>query len=177
MLQIFQNGILSGAALSDLIDELKVYVTGDNESLGVLERYVKQVNSDTVSQYTANYTQVINQDEGLEFYVYLGNHTAGTRCFCDERYGKYFHKKEVQAWGNGSVMEGLAGGMNCGYPWPGMIKGTSASTIFTYRGGWNCQHQLVPTIATRVPRQVVMRNIDNGNYQPTEKIKLFFGLK
>lgn len=169
MLNIFRNGILNRSSIDDLVEEIREYTIGDDDSLGRLERYTKQVNSDTVSQYMANYTKLLNDNEGHEFYVYLGNHQPDTRCFCDERYGKYYHKKEIEAWGDGSVGD-------CGFPWAGMIKGTNSSNIFTYRGGWNCQHQLVPTLVTRVPKDVIIRNIENGNYIPTLAVKKFFGL-
>jgi len=175
MLEIFQNGIMANANVNDLIDELQQYTMGDDEVLGALERYTKQVNSDTLSVYTANYTQAVNQSLDLEFYIYLGNHMPKTRCFCDARYGHYFHKYEIESWGNGDT--GNAVSEDCGYPWKGMIQGTNSSTIYLFRGGWNCQHQLVPTMVTRVPKDVVERAINMGYYKPTDKVKKFFGIE
>ncbi len=174
MIDIFKNAIYSGATIENLTSELEGFITGSADKLGVLERYTGQVLSDTATQYTANYTQLVTEDLGLVFYKYSGNVQKDTRCFCKERVNKFFHKKEIEAWGNGDTTEG--GLKSCGFPWPGMIAGTNGSSIFTYRGGWNCEHYIISVTIYSVPREVVIRNIENGNYVPNEKVKAYFNL-
>jgi len=159
LLDKLRSAVLTRAAISDITDELKQYVIGDNKKGGILERYVKQVHSDSLTQYIANYTEILTVDAGLEFYIYLGNRQGSTRCFCDERAGNYYHRKEIEAWGNGEDLGecDLGGGT-----WAGMIAGTNASNIFTYRGGWNCEHQIVPTLTALVPQDVIDRAKENG---------------
>lgn len=171
LIEKFRNGILTKAALSDISEELKQYTLGSEKKAGVLERYVKQVHSDSITQYIANFTEVLTNDAGLEFYIYLGNLQNDSRCFCDERAGKYYHRKEIEDWGNGKNLG------KCGYPWQGMIAGTNSSNIFTYRGGWNCEHQLIPTLTLLVPKEDVLRAYNKGYFKPSEKEREFFGIE
>lgn len=174
LVDIFKNGILTRQGKGDLLEQLSKYIKGDGERLGSLQRYVRQVHSDAVTQYVANYSEVLTEDLGLEFYQYVGNVQDDTRCFCRERVNKYFHRKEIEAWGDGRV--GVSVDKNCGYPWQGMIAGTNSSNIFTYRGGWNCEHQFVAVLTTSVPKETILRNINNKNYKPSESVKEFFSL-
>lgn len=174
MMNIFKNAIYNGSGIDDLLDELKMYTQGNATRLGVLERYTGQVASDSITQYTSNYTKVISDDLELVFFKYAGNIQKDTRCFCKERVNKFFHQKEIEAWGNGDVTAGKV--KSCGFPWPGMIAGTNASSIFTYRGGWNCEHYVIAVSVFSVPKDVLLRNIASGNYVPNDKVKKYFNL-
>lgn len=175
MYEKFKNSIVNQGRFDDLFSELQQYVLGDEKTKGQLERYVKQINSDVLTQFTANYTKILTEDIGMEFYVYTGNLQGDSRCFCEQRANKYFHRMEIEAWGNGDVGEAVD--ENCGYPWQGMIKGTNGSNIFTYRGGWNCEHTFVPVLTLRTPREVVIRAIDKGYYIPSEIVKEKLGIE
>jgi len=48
----------------------------------------------------------------------------------------------------------------------GRVKGTTESSIFRYRGGYNCKHVYKPTLIDAVPKSVVNRNIKKGYYVP-----------
>ena len=174
MIDIFKNAIYNGSGITDLIDELKQYTLGDPKKLGVLERYIGQVSSDSITQYTANYSKIITDDLNLVFYKYSGNVQKDTRCFCKERVNRFFHQKEIEAWGEGNVTAG--GVKSCGFPWGGMIAGTNAGNIFTYRGGWNCEHYIIAVSVYSVPRDVIVRNINNSNYTPSSKVREHFNL-
>lgn len=174
MLGKLNNGVLQRYSKADLISEVKKYLIGEKEKKGALERYSKQVASDVTTQYIANYTQVLSEDQGLEFYIYLGNKQKSTRCFCAERFNQYFHRKEIQLWGEGKTGEAVSG--DCGYPWAGMIAGTNSSNIFVYRGGWACEHQIVPVIEEQVPKEVLLRALSNGYWKPSEGRKKQLGL-
>lgn len=60
-----------------------------------------------------------------------------TRPFCKARAGKFFHRSEVEAWAS--------------MDWAGKMAGTDARTIFVTRGGYNCQHSLLPVSKFAVP--------------------------
>jgi hypothetical protein len=81
--------------------------------------------------FNAEYIQTIADDLDVEYYLYQGTIIADTRPFCEARSGRFFTKEEVQKWPN------LKG-------WQGRMAGTNSSTIFIYRGGYNCRHQLWP---------------------------------
>lgn len=170
MVDIFKNGILSKQNKTDLLKQFEQYIKGGDGKLGKLERYVKQVHSDAVTQYVANYSEALTEDLGLVFYQYIGNIQDDTRCFCEERVNNYYHRKEIESWGNG---DGVG---ECGYPWAGMISGTNASNIFTYRGGWNCEHQFVAVLTTSVPLVDILRAVDLGYYEPNRFEAEFFGI-
>jgi hypothetical protein len=47
-----------------------------------------------------------------------------------------------------------------------MRKGTNESTIFTFVGGYNCQHDLLPLTIKQVPESALNRAIEKGYYKP-----------
>jgi len=116
-----------------------------NEILGTptanpkLVSYVKQVSSDSLYQYEANYLQAVSQDLELKYYYYQGTKIADSRQFCVERAGKYFREEEVRSWGS--------------LHWAGQIKGTNADNILTNRGGYNCSHLIIPISKELYERQ------------------------
>ena len=77
------------------------------------------------------------------------------------------YKKELEAWGSGRNA-GDVGGIKKDGTWDGQIDGTTESTIFTFRGGWNCRHQIIAVSISQVPKSVIDRNIANGNYKPNK---------
>jgi len=157
----------TGQEFSELLDELRLLIeggtVGGTKRLGLLERYVKQVNTDALNQFTATYNTTISQDMGLSFYQYTGGLIKDSREFCVERAGKFFHKNEVDGWG---LIPG----------WQGRIAGTNPSNIYVNRGGWNCRHQIIGVLADFVPRDVIIRNVENGNFKPNKRITELFGL-
>jgi hypothetical protein len=48
-----------------------------------------------------------------------------------------------------------------------MARGTNESTIFTYVGGYNCQHSLAPVSVFIVPIEQVRSSIEMGYFKPT----------
>ncbi len=79
----------------------------------------------------------VAQDLGLEWYRYIGGVIRTSRDFCVERDGGYYHKSEVEEWADED--------------WDGKIPETDASTIFSYCGGYNCRHDLIPVHESSVP--------------------------
>lgn len=142
--------ITTGASYKDLLEQVRLMTLGNDEKLGRLSSYVKQITTDSLNQYSANYTKAISNDLGLVFYFYSGNVKDTSREFCDQRHGKYFHKIEVEKWASLS--------------WAGKIPATNSSNIFIYRGGYHCRHQLIPVSTASVPREVIQRAINEGYY-------------
>ena len=147
--QQLNASVTSSANFKQTLDTIRTYISGgtinDEPIEGNMYRYVKQVAYDSYATADRSYGQQINNSLGLDWYVYRGGELPTTRCFCDERNGKYYHRKEIELWG-----QGLQVG-SCDYPWQGMRKGTNSETIFTFVGGYNCRHILVPVMEERVP--------------------------
>ncbi len=49
-----------------------------------------------------------------------------------------------------------------------MARGTNEDTIFTYVGGYNCQHSLAPVSVFIVPIEQVKASIARGYFKPTD---------
>ena len=136
----------------ELLDNLQTVVTGDKETDSKLFQYAKQVTNDTFAISDRAYTNSISIQLKAEWFLYSGNQRAATREFCLSRFGKYFHKNEIEEWAK--------------LEWGGKIEGTNESTIFITAGGWGCRHSILPVSKFVVPKDVIQRNIDNGNYLP-----------
>jgi len=154
------NAISNNTNVLDLQKLLEQQVIGGDGKLGALSKYAKQEAGDLFSIAERNYTTAISKEFGIEFFYYAGGEIDTTRCFCEYRHGKTFHRKEIEAWGNG---ETTAGGLkSCGNPWDGMAAGTSETTIFSLLGGYNCRHSLVPRGINETPIDVIQRAINEG---------------
>ena len=149
---LLSQNVTTGGSLADLAESLRADILGTSDKLGKLERYTRQITTDSLNQFNANYNQTVSQDLGLQFYYYNGAIKETSRAYCEQRAGKFYHKKEVEDSANEQ--------------WAGKIPGTNSSTIFVYRGGFNCGHQWLAVDTLGVPKDIIERNISNGNYKP-----------
>lgn len=140
---ILRQNITGGGSLSALKAQLREFISGNESVKGRVERYVTQITTDSINQYSAAYTQAASEDLGLVWYIYAGSNIRTTRPFCEDRAGKFWHKSEVEAWASQS--------------WQGKAAGTNGVSIFTLRGGYNCGHQLIPVSAAIVPESAKER--------------------
>jgi len=129
--EVLKDNISGIGSRSDLNKTLRKFIEGTPEQAPFLNRYIKQTTNDAVMTFNAEYIQTIAEDLGVDYYLYAGTIIEDTRSFCQARTGRYFTTDEVKAWAN------LKG-------WQGRMAGTNSSTIFIYRGGYNCRHQLWP---------------------------------
>ncbi len=149
--QILNTNINTGASFSDMLTQVKQFVMGNQDAEGKLLRYSKQITRDSLFNYSSSLQESVSQNSGLQFYYYQGHNDSDSRDFCIERKGKYFHKSEVEKWASLS--------------WQGKRTGTTESTIFIYRGGWNCTDNLIPVSESFVPESVIQRAKDKGFLQ------------
>jgi hypothetical protein len=129
--EVLKDNISGIGTRSELYKTLRKFIQGSDLEKPFLERYIKQTTNDSVMTFNAEYIQTIAEDLDVEYYLYAGTIIEDTRSFCQARTGRYFTTDEVKAWAN------LKG-------WQGRMAGTNSSTIFIYRGGYNCRHQLWP---------------------------------
>lgn len=161
--QVISDGVTNGTTFKELIDNISTTVTGNDKVDGKLKKYSKQIASDAFSTTERNYTSEISAALNIQFYRYTGGIIQDTRCFCAERNGNYYHIEEIKSWGRG---ENIGGG--CGYPWQGMYTGTNENNIFTWIGGYNCKHSLIPVSLLMVPPEVIQRAIEEGWFKPSK---------
>jgi len=174
IVNIVDNSVTNGSSFADMVDELRLVIKGDEERLGQLMRYSKQITTDALNQFNASYNETIAKDLGLEWYFYSGGKRKTSRAFCKKYAGRYFHKKEVEDFGRRKDLDGsnLCGGPTKTNLCSGRIPRTNPSNIFRLRAGYNCAHIYKPTLIDSVPKSVIARNIKKGYYEPELEINL-----
>jgi len=144
--------VATRSTLSETVKALRTVIEGDKDVDGRLVANVKTVAQTAQAIADRNYSAQVNEAIGAEWYRYAGSEIDTTRDFCSERHQQYYHKKEIEEWAD----------LN----WDGKIAETNSRTIFSNAGGWNCRHSIIAVSIRRVPKDVVQRNIANGNYTP-----------
>lgn len=145
-MDILEQDIISGASFMDMNTKLKDFMVGNPKVDPKLVSYSKQVMTDSLNQYTANYQKLVTDDLGLKWYQYVGPLVAASRPICDALVAKqWVHESEL-----GGIARGVVDGKNVGTE--GMIPGTNSRNFQTNRGGYNCNHLLVPVAEEAVPK-------------------------
>lgn len=76
-------------------DELRVFIGGNREKTGVLERYYRNYVYDTYSHLDRAVSEQYGNDLGLNFAIYEGGLIEASRTFCKDRNGLVFHRSEI----------------------------------------------------------------------------------
>jgi hypothetical protein len=129
--EVLKDNIAGIGTRSELNKTLRKFIEGTDTEKAFLNRYIKQVTNDSVMTFNAEYIQTIADDLDVEYYLYSGTIIADTREFCQARAGRFFTTEEVKDWADLGK-------------WNGKNTNTNRNTIFIYRGGYNCRHQLWP---------------------------------
>ena len=157
--RLIEDSVYSGSGMTELRDVLTQYVVG-GETMGIHERYVKQTAFDAFAVSDRAYSNAIATELDVQFYEYLGGiikpgkTSGGSREFCKQRNGNYYHAKEIESWASED--------------WAGKAAGTNSQTIYLLLGGYNCQHSLVPRSTRNVPRHVLIDAMQRGWWKPSE---------
>jgi hypothetical protein len=135
------NSIASSTTFSELLNTIRTTVTGNADADGFLLRYGKQNAKDSFSVANRAYSEQLNQKYEVEWYRYSGALMDTSRPFCEKHHNKIYHKKEIEGWANDK--------------WAGKVPTTNETTIFTYVGGYNCNHILTPVPLRLVPKDKI----------------------
>lgn len=157
---ILRTNITTGGSYKDLTKQLRESLI-NTQTPGTLEKYVGQITTDAVNQYSNQYTQIVSNDLGYEWFKYDNTDILTTRPFCDAMTDRpYFHISEVPALlrAEGLTYLNKKTGKRepvmiyekTGLP-SGMIPGTDASNFFIRRGGYRCGHSIRPVNERQVP--------------------------
>lgn len=157
------TAVTTGASFKDTITTIRDLTLGNDQTEGLLQSHSKTYARTSFSVADRAYTMTVASSYEIEFYKYSGSAIETTRPFCETRHNKFYHKKEVESWGE---LE----------PWAGWMKGTNSSTIFQNLGGWNCRHSLIPVSVFSVPKADVLRAISKGYYSPDQKTREKLGI-
>ena len=147
--------VAARAPLNQAVKALQGVIEGTETTDGRLLANVRTTANTAQAIADRSYSAAVNEELGIEYFQYLGGEIPTTRPFCEHREGAIFHRKEIEAWGNGENSAGINDIRNG--TWDGRIDGTDSRSIFTFVGGWNCRHFLVPVIKQKVPASVIAR--------------------
>lgn len=123
--QIFMQHLVNEGSLKEL-QRAVMDLTKD----GKLEGRFNQMTLDAYTIYERSQGMLLANEKGIEHFRYGGTEIDTTRDFCDARIGNIYTREEIKSWANKE--------------WAGKFKGTNRTNIFSYLGGYNCRHTLVP---------------------------------
>lgn len=152
----------NNASFKETIKSIQDIVIGNDKVDGKLQQYAKQVAHDQFAIADRSYTSAVAEEVGAEWFKYSGDTIESTREFCEVRHNKFYYYKEIEEWAD--------------LKWDGKIPGTTEKTIFSTAGGYNCRHSIIPVSIFAVPKKDIERNINNGNFKPSDKLKKQLGL-
>jgi hypothetical protein len=152
--------VAARAPLREATKALQGVIEGTETTDGRLLANVRTTANTAQAIADRSYAAAVNEELGIEYFQYLGGEIPTTRPFCEHREGAIFHRKEIEAWGDGKNSAGINDIRNG--TWDGRIDGTDSRSIFTFVGGWNCRHFLVPVIKQKVPPSVIARAKSEG---------------
>lgn len=154
--EILRINISSGASYPKMAQQLRDFLTNNGTGVGALQRYTKQITTDALNQYSAQYVRAVSHELGFDWFRYTGAEIETSRPFCKALLDKkFFHISEIPDLLAGNFIEFKDNdgkiNQNTGLP-EGMVKGENKDNFFVYRGGYNCGHQIVGVPEASVPK-------------------------
>lgn len=153
--EILKRNITGNATYSELLDQMRNYILTNESGTGALERYTKQITTDSLQQFSRQYGQVISSDLDLEWFMYVGSNRATSREFCILlTKKKYIHRSEL-----GDIVNGIIDGVQIYINpktnvWAGGIPGTNVNNLQIVCGGYSCEHSMYPISSELVPEWI-----------------------
>lgn len=181
--EILTTNITQGGSMRDLKAQLVTSLTESGDTPGLLKKYATQVTTDSINQYSRNYTQIVTSDLGLEWFGYRNSLIKTSRPFCIamvER--RYFHISEIPALlkATGLTYTDPKSGKELSVPIDkrtnlpsGMYESTTVSNFMTLLGGYNCGHQAGPVSESLVKMQapdIYQRVINSAPYKAWKQV-------
>lgn len=153
--KILQQNITTGGSYAKFQEQLQNHILQNETGEGNLQQYTKQITTDAINQYSAQYSETVAQDLQFNWGRYVGSNITTTREFCTLLTEKqWVHKSELS-----EIIKGHIDGTDCklskttGLPL-GMIPDTNADNFKVRRGGYNCGHQFFWVPDSAVPADV-----------------------
>jgi len=153
--KILKSNTVGESNYTDLIDQMRTHILTDKSGLGALERYTKQITTDALNQFSAQYNQLLISDLGFTWFQYVGSLLETSRPFCKAMVAKrWIYIDELP-----EIMTGKIGTQTVWINpktdvWAGGIVGTTPENFPTNRGGHNCGHQFLGVADRLVPKDV-----------------------
>lgn len=115
------KAIAAGQTFEQFQKQMREYVNGNDDRLGITEAEFKTVTRDIYAQNDRALTKEYADEYDLDYFIYQGGLMNTSRDFCRQRNGKVFTRDEVESWadinfeGKPKVYDPFldAGGHNC----------------------------------------------------------------
>lgn len=140
---ILTQNINTGGQFSGMLDQIRNFIQGDESLDGRLLSYSRGILRDTLFDYSRAFQNAVTADLKLEYFMYAGGLMDKSRPFCIARAGNFYHESEIKKWADEE--------------WEGKRRGTTASSIFIYCGGYSCNHSMVPVDKSIVPKESLVK--------------------
>jgi len=150
--ELIRDDVMNGSSWSNMVKQLDKLIESKSGLDSPLKRYSSQIVTDAINQYAAQYNNTITDDLGLQWYQYVGALVKHSRPFCRS----LVQKRWVNVAEFPTIVQGKINGKQVaknprtGLP-EGMIPGTNAQTLKTYRGGYRCNHLFIAVDESLVP--------------------------
>lgn len=166
---VMEQAVINNSTYQETLSMIQEVILGGEDIEPRYLRYASTWARETYSVADRSYSSAVADDLDLEWFLYTSGSVRDSRKFCVQRNGKFFHRKEVEMWGDGKSTPNYALESPGVEPyWQGFRRGTNSKTIFTYLGGWNCMHSILGTSITIVPKADIDRAIKLGYFTPTK---------
>lgn len=154
---ILQN-TTTGGSYAKFQEQLRNHILTNETGDGSLEKHTKQITTDAINQYSAQYHDAIAQDLQFNWMQYIGSNITTSRQFCILLTKKrWIHKSELP-----EVLKGHIDGEKCKLSKTtnlplGMIPGTNPDNFKVLRGGYTCGHQVFWVPDSSVPKDLLAK--------------------
>lgn len=154
---IIRTNIADGNTFANLTEEMRVFLTKTEESVGALQRHTSQIVTDSLNTYAREYSQNVAESLNSQWFLYVGSLVKDSRDFCKALIKKkWIHKSEFPAITRGKIDVDNDGDDET-VSLQGVKKETNASNFQSLAGGWNCNHVVAPINEEFVPKKLRRR--------------------
>jgi len=92
------RAVANGNGFDDTKANLAEFIKGNDEKLGVLRKYYRNIAYDTYKQIDSMQNKLFGEEFELTYFVYDGNIIKTTRKFCRTHVGLIFTNKQAEEW-------------------------------------------------------------------------------
>ncbi len=154
---IIQRNISESASFGDLVEDMRVFLTKTEESVGALQRHTSQIVTDSLNTYAREYNTVVADTLNSQWFLYVGGIVQGSRDFCIALVKKkWIHKSEFSQITKGNIDVDNDGDTEK-VSLDGLKPNTTATSFQTLAGGWSCNHVVAPINEEFVPKKLRAR--------------------
>jgi hypothetical protein len=178
--KILNQNITTGGDYANFQDQLRNHILSNDTGDGSLVKYTKQISTDAINQFNAQYHKTIAEDLQFNWCRYVGSNITTSREFCIYLTKKqWIHRSEFP-----EVLRGIIDDHKCklsnttGLPL-GMIPGTNVDNFNVLRGGYTCGHQAFWVPDSAVPEDLKAKfsdskkeiaNVNNSNFETKKEL-------